>query len=206
VTTAGSVVTAWADQSGNGNNGTPSGSPTLTTNDINGRPGVTFVKASSQYVAFPNNFGSLTAAEIFIVVKSTTTDAGLHNFGNSAGAQQLYPWSDNHVYENFASNARSDTGDPTPDLTAYHLYNVRSSAIVFSSFINAAQQFSTGTNTVAWGAGPAVGGSAGTGAATPTSFFSGGIASVVLYNRVLSNSERIDYHKYIFTRFGLAVT
>lgn len=198
------IITAWADQSGQGNNTTPTGSPTYTASAINGKPAATLVQGSSQYFALPNAFQALTSAEIFIVCTSTTTISGLHNFGNSAGAQQLYPFSDSHVYDNFASTTRNDCGIPTATLSQPNVYNARSASAAYSCFVNGTQLFTTGVNTVSWGANPAIGGSAGSGA-VPTSFYSGVIAEVILYNSVLGSAARSKIHRYLRDRYAIAV-
>jgi hypothetical protein len=92
VTTSGGAVTAWADQSGNGRDGTPHGSPTLTAGAINGLPAVTF--ASPAYFTCPSP-GAVAGAEItlFVVARFASLTAGsyprLADWGDGTDSAQL---------------------------------------------------------------------------------------------------------------------
>ena len=66
------TITSWTDKSGSGNSSTASGgTPTLTANSLNGRPGVAFSSASSSYIQVPRVVTSDWS--IFIVFSTTQT-------------------------------------------------------------------------------------------------------------------------------------
>lgn len=70
LTSTAGTVTSWVDKSGSNNNSTAaSGSPTLTLNSLNGKPGIVFSGASNSYIQVPrvvtNNFS------IFVVFSTT---------------------------------------------------------------------------------------------------------------------------------------
>ena len=67
VTTSGSTVTGWADQSGNGKNATPGvGTPLFGTSQINGRPAV-FFRGGDNYLNINSN---IVPKQEYIVFKS----------------------------------------------------------------------------------------------------------------------------------------
>lgn len=66
------TITSWTDKSGSGNSSTGSGgTPTLTANSLNGRPGVAFSSSSSSYIQIP--VVVTTDWSIFIVFSTTQT-------------------------------------------------------------------------------------------------------------------------------------
>ena len=66
------TITSWIDKSGSGNSSTASGgTPTLTANSLNGRPGVAFSSASSSYIQVP--VVVTMDWSIFIVFSTTQT-------------------------------------------------------------------------------------------------------------------------------------
>jgi len=75
VTLSGSDVTAWADQSGNGNNAIPlegTGSPTYQANSINSKPSINF---NSSFLQIPaNSIGNSGNISIFIALNYTSGD------------------------------------------------------------------------------------------------------------------------------------
>ena len=66
------TITSWTDKSGAGNSSTASGgTPTLTANSLNGKPGVAFSSASSSYIQVPRVVTSNWS--IFIIFSTTQT-------------------------------------------------------------------------------------------------------------------------------------
>jgi len=66
------TITSWTDKSGSGNSSTASGgTPTLTANLLNGKPGVAFSSSSSSYIQIP--VVVTTDWSIFIVFSTTQT-------------------------------------------------------------------------------------------------------------------------------------
>jgi hypothetical protein len=76
VTLSGSNVTAWADQSGNGNNATASGTPTLVANSLNGKSGISLDGEGSNDGFLTSPIFSLaynTPISLFGVVKASAS-------------------------------------------------------------------------------------------------------------------------------------
>jgi len=83
VTTSGSNVTAWADQSGKGNDAVPYDSPQFSSNQINGKPVIVFNGGGARFVA-PLNLPSTQSRSIFLVGKYNNTEGGQQGFLNLA--------------------------------------------------------------------------------------------------------------------------
>jgi len=97
VTTSGSIVTAWTDQSGKGNNAVPIETPYLIENQLNSKPVIYFEGLGSRFVA-PLNLPSNTARSIFLVGKYTDTagpQQGFLNLANGASADKGYLFKSN---------------------------------------------------------------------------------------------------------------
>lgn len=206
VTVAGGIVTAWADQSGQGNNGTPTGSPVLSANAINGLPAMQLVQASSQAFTLPDSFTALTQAELFVIIKSPnpSTSPSFHNMHNDSASLAVFPFSDGNIYDSWGSNLRKATGAPVQSITSQLvLYNVRSAAGAWSSYINGQQQFTTASNTVAFNNAPAVGRST---AGATTRYFEGLIARYMVFKNVQTSTVRAQIHQYLRLRYGLTIS
>lgn len=201
-TLSGTTVTAWKDQSGS-NDGTAVGSPTIAYQSVNGAPTIHFVQGSSQAFTLPNSYSALTSAEIFFVLVSPNAALGpsIHNFHNDtvSNTQNLFPFSDNAIYDNFGSTTRQSTGVPASPLTTYRLYNVRSAASAWSSFLDGAQQFSTGTNTFGIGTTPALAKCTSLPGAVDR-FYDGDIALIFMFSRVLVSQERLAVQAFVRSR------
>jgi hypothetical protein len=83
VTTSGSTVTAWADQSGKGNDAVPTSTPYFIANQLNSKPVIYFDGTGPRFVA-PLSLPSTTARSIFVVGKYTDTSGPQQGFLNLA--------------------------------------------------------------------------------------------------------------------------
>lgn len=83
VTTSGSTVTAWADQSGKGNDAVPYNNPQFASNQINGKPVIVFDGTGARFVA-PLVLPSTQSRSIFLVGKYNDTAGGQQGFLNLA--------------------------------------------------------------------------------------------------------------------------
>jgi hypothetical protein len=88
VTTSGSTVTAWADQSGKGNNAVPTSTPYFIANQLNSKPVIYFDGTGNRFVA-PLDLPSNTARSIFLVGKYTDTAGGQQGFINLANGASV---------------------------------------------------------------------------------------------------------------------
>lgn len=92
VTTSGSQVTAWADQSGKGNDAVPYDSPQFASNQINGKPVIVFDGAGARFVA-PLVLPSTQSRSIFLVGKyndTTGPQQGFLNLANGGSVDKGY--------------------------------------------------------------------------------------------------------------------
>ena len=90
------------------------------------------------------------------------------------------------------------TGDPTPALTTWRLYNVVSTSSEWTSYIDGIQHFTTGTNTVAFTATTKLG-------AYDVNTMDGDIAEVIIYSAKLSSPDWVQTKAYIATKYGLTI-
>jgi len=188
----------WPDYSGNANDAfqnTYASKPVLNANILNGKPVLHFT--GQQYLNLPNCLSGSSAAEIVIVVRATsaTTASGLWRFGTSGG--DYYSYSDGQLYDGFASSTRYTQGAPAQDVTKFHIYEVSSQAGSWQSWIDGAQMYNSGTNSVAFSAAPLLGKN------NDGVCLSGDIAEVVAFNRALSAGERQSMLSYLGRKYAL---
>lgn len=201
----GGNITTWADASGNSNNGTATGllgvRPTYQANIINGKPVVRFYGSSQTYFTFPNFASGFTAGEVFIVVKTTSdpgaSNGGLWHFSSDAGNTH-YCYADGMIYDNFGTDSRKNTVNPTPSLASWNIYNVSSGAGNWTSRLNGTVIYVTGSNTVAFGTSPKLGESVGGG-----TDLTGDVAEFILYNSVLDTTTRASVVSYLQGKYGI---
>jgi len=224
----GSYVRNWHDFSGNGNDawqnppyatGTTD-APTLVTNALNGRPVMHFDATKQQTLALPQFLAGDTNAEMFVVVRSDTT--GATNVPWTFNPPQGYPptWgaslysaSNGNVVETFGDVTGQYgvySAQPTADLTQYHVYEVSSSDTGhWEMWLDGVSQFTTYTNVAGFTGSITLGGSdAGEiesgGYDYPVyAFFTGDIAEMIIYNRVLTKSEKEAVRRYVGIKYLL---
>lgn len=116
------------------------------------------------------SLAALTDAHAFVVVKLDADPAvalatsGLWVMSTSGDAPTtIFPYTDGVVYDGFGSTARRTVGNPTPALTSWRIYEVRSASGSWEAKLDGATLFSTATNTVGFPAVPSIGGNEGGG-------------------------------------------
>ena len=202
------LVSVWADQSGNTNNATQSNGsqqPTIVSNAINAHPVIHF-NGSSAYLQLPDVMPSttVTQGEAFAIVKATLDPAasdykGLWSFGNvsgSAGGRESYPDSQGSIKDSFGSQSMRLVGLPAQPLTTYHEYDVSSATNDWEARINGVLICATNQNAVAFPSAPSLGESA-------NAKFAGDIAEILVFNHVLTATERDAIGYYFNARYGL---
>lgn len=207
--TNGQSIKQWNDRSGNSRHITAPVNrlPTLnTTGGGNSRPAIIFEGVTLKpYFDVPNFMTGFTAGECFVVVKVNTDPpgaaarSGLDKIGSTANVT-LFPFTDGGVYDSFGTDTRKTTGNPTPALTNFLIYDRISASGEFTTIINGTQQFTTGTNTVAWTTAPQIGGGS-----TAGSFLDGAMCAWILYSRKLSTTERNLVKTYLATKYAITV-
>ncbi|MBP9070718.1 MAG: DUF11 domain-containing protein [Caldilineaceae bacterium] len=222
----GNAITQWLDSAGKH---TPTGGyysdPDLLDSGrdlVNFNPVVEF--DNNDYMRwegdpFPSSF---TAGELFIVGKEATPDTADHfslfDFGGG-GSQPRYTYSDRRIYDDFGSSDRkvwtpSNTAAPGAEgatgatvsgpnrlTTDYHIYNILSQTNNWQAAFDGVTALTDNTNTVSFymEAVPHLGGAYG-------GYSNGGrVAEVVLFNRVLTASERQKINSYLALKYGLTL-
>lgn len=179
--------------------------PSFRANQINGLPALRFTK-NGNFWEFLNLSGATiaawTAGEIFLMLK-VDADPGvsrntIYHFG-SAGVMQ-YPDGAGVIQETFGVAGPLATVNPASALTSWRLYNVSVNAAGFTQRLDGTQIFTTGAHAFGFTSGtPAIGGGSSSNGADCY------IAEALLYDRVLSASERSAVVDYFNTRFNLGL-
>lgn len=196
------------DKSGNGNHWTQAtaGSRPLYKPNVVNESAVARFDGVDDFLDGPD-LSALTAGEVFIIVKvdndppAAESQTGLWKFGTQS-LNCHYPYSIfPHLFDDFGSNERFDTGDPAPSLAAWRLYNVVSVDGEWTNFIDGTQHFTTATNTVAFNSATKLGASNEGGFV----YLDGDIAELVLFPRKLSLGEKAQMHTYFAERYALTI-
>ena len=200
-------VTSWTDSSGTANHFTGTG-PTYKTGILNSKAIVRF-DGTDDYLTATSSLAALTAGEIFLVVKTdadpsvSEAKSGLYAFGKD-GLGTHYPYPDSNIYDDFGTNTRKSTGNPSAALTSWNVYNVSSASGAWTSRINGTQHYTTASNTVSFpGSGAEGNARIGRGGPSYAYYFDGDLAEVILYDSVLSSGNRASVLSYLQSKWGL---
>jgi hypothetical protein len=209
-----STVTAWADKSGNGNNGTATGSPTLAQNSINGRQAVTAAVGTYFLGPLAISGPSLTCFAI------ATTNVTLPNIRSPRADQRLVSLANgaNRDYDGTGGVIPLFNWDNTSMIGAYNnnLGNVNSNTIVTGTPFMAVSRFD-GTTASLWfnGAPGSFPSSPSTNSFTITKYgignqanptieyWSGFIGEIILFSTALTTSQRQQVEGYLAWKWGL---
>jgi len=200
------------DWSGNSRNGTGVVVTTYkpryrTSGGPNSLPSIQLYADGSEnggYFSMPNFISAYTAGHCWTVFKKDTDPTGdsdgppLGNWGTTNDSYFPYP-GDNTIYEAFGSNARKDNITHTVALNIWGVYEIRTASAAWSNYINGTQQFTTGTNTVAFSTAPTVG------QEKAGRVFRGQFAETFFYNRVLTSGEITTIKSYITAKYGITM-
>jgi hypothetical protein len=213
VTLSGSNVTAWADQSGNGNNAVGSDTlPTLQSNAINGYPAIRFnnIEETSKFI-ISNNF-NLKNSSVFIVVKQLTLDnafarmlgfLGSNNdydsddglafvFNNTVPQLQVESNSNNAVIENLVAN----------NVFASVSYKIDNSGNISVFYNGASEGTAQNANMTSQNSGGSLYIGQGSQNVTVAGLY-GDIAEVILYNSNLTTPQRQQVEAYLNTKYAI---
>ncbi len=220
VTTSGGKVTLWEDQAstlGGTNNATPAGGsgtePTLIVNGLNGESTVNF-NGSTQFLQIAGNATFDTATFTWIIVtqyfRNTASTQTLLNsaYSSGAGTSSDEIWGtksgkgDPFAYSHRASGstiASGGLGSDSPmilsavwgdDDTLTHWLNGKKNSTQSNVDANPSGHLST---------------EIGKPADISSSFFSGNISEILVYDRALSASERQQVEAFLGDKYGIAV-
>jgi hypothetical protein len=208
-------VTSWIDVSGSGSTAsqtTSSAQPTFNSSAINGLPAVIF-NGSSDYLNMPAGFSNFASGvSIFVVVNPTAASpyyntfldfANTTNYGTNA-IQLVQPSGTNLSFQQFDSvgNVYSVTSSSAITTGSYRLFEVtHDGTAIGTMYANAVQIAQNTAMSSTSSLNPAhnflacqVNGG--------VNYFTGGIAEVLIYNRLLTNSQRLGVEQYLVGRYG----
>jgi hypothetical protein len=191
----GTVITTWSDKSGSGNNATGISSPTYSAT------GIVF-NGTSQY--FTTNYTASPVLETaFIVVKfnSVSGEQDLIS-GSELNDRQYLLFDSNISYTGIGVEITLDNGgSPSANIT-YLLEYLNDSTTTMNFYTNGALINAnseayplSGTGTTTIGA-YLLSGTAG-------GFLNGTISEVIIYNKILTNSQRATLEGYLAWKWGL---
>jgi hypothetical protein len=206
VTLSGSNVTAWADQSGNGNNcsqATGADQPTFSSSTIGGQPGLVF--SGSQFLTGAANLDTGSSARTLVVIlKSSTTQAG-SVFTYGTGGSRWITWDGLSGITGATWSDTTNIATSTPSTASTPSALTWSSAGPGTNVINysingTAQTVTTGnwTNT-----------SSRTGytvaANTTVQGFNGTICEILAYDHVLSGADFATLYGYLGAKYSITI-
>jgi probable HAF family extracellular repeat protein len=201
---AADLIAVWADASGNGNDAvqtTAANKPVAVQGALNGRPLVRF-DGTDDILALPNFGSTFTEGEVFVVLRSTGTHVDVSTLWTMGDdyiwGPNLYPNSDGGVYETFGTRNRKTTGQSPQALNQYHIYNVSSKTNEFVTRFNGVEFYRTASNTVFFPTAPILGGGI-----SDHHRFGGDIAEMLIYDHVLTQTERDAVTAYCQVKYGM---
>jgi fibronectin type 3 domain-containing protein len=205
-----SGVQVWPDLSGNGNDAiqdSSSNQPQLIANQLNGRAIVRFDGASS-YLNLPNVMNGATAGDIFVVLRAQAANGADCRLYSMSGRLQ-YPAVDGQISDSFGSSTDHAVGSPGVDITQPHIYNATSANDQWTARIDLATLCTTATNVVSMGDGssaPVLGADYSGPSATLANWFAGDVAEIIVYDHVLTDTERRNLQQLLAAKYGLPIS
>jgi alpha-tubulin suppressor-like RCC1 family protein len=212
-----SPVGSWHDYSGEGNDAFQNGNsgngqtatyrPTVVPDSINGRPVVHFEADSTEYLNLPSIFSGGTSGEVLAVVRAgnleSSNQGGLWRMGTTY-YYELYPRIVSGVMTGLqgdfgtATPGNNAEGLPTQDITQFHVYEASCQTGLWESWIDGVPLYSSTTDTVGFPSAPLLGENGN------SSYFTGDIAEIIVYNRVLTADERSTLLQYLAAKYLLS--
>lgn len=201
----GAVVSTWRDQSGLGNHvtqGTPSAQPVYHTNIINGLPAVLFDGAAATMQVVSGQ--SAQPVSVFTVIQPTANTASQISYAcviiNELLAGLFIVV---RLTTNFWGTFTTGTGDLSSGnaLVSGTPYLLEMTAATTSTFLyQRGVQVATRAETVLGNNGSAAGLGNQPG---QNRWYKGYIAEVLIYNTVLSSTDRVNVENYLIGRYAL---
>ncbi|MFQ3599171.1 MAG: T9SS type A sorting domain-containing protein [Chloroherpetonaceae bacterium] len=209
------VVSSWQDVSGQNNHatqGTPANRPLFVANALNGRPIVRFDGVDDW---LDGNIGTQVGRDrsLFIVYRRNTftSNGGIFSLRSVSGndwsstdAMALTHGSTNNSVVTLAQNPLFYDGND--GLNTYRTLSIIRNVDPVVMRINGVRQLPTqnGPQSTTNTAGYRLGARASNGSQL-SNFASNDVAEVLLYNRGLSEAERLDVEAYLAAKYGLGV-
>lgn len=201
----GDPVNVWSDCSGRGFDAAASTAPSLATAFLNGLNVVEFnPSVSASYLSLPAGLTTgLAEGSVFFVAKSRIDPPAFSLFTGPVFGEVgtnvndgAYPWTTGTIFDDFLSTSWQTVGDPG-NLAAWHMGSFRSKANDWRYAFNAADFYTTGTNTVGASGGGFIGRN------TSGNTFDGHIAEIVFCSSFLNETQRQLIEGYLAWKWGL---
>jgi hypothetical protein len=191
------LVSEWLDQSGNGNNAfqtTPGQLPTLTPNQINGLPALSFNGTNALNLPY-NMMQNATAGEIIGVVyvaNNPNQFSMVWNFGTGLGSSYY----NGQHFDDFGNSDTSTIAQTPLETGQYFIYDASIDATGrYTYFFNGISEWTRTGLTVGFQLYPDIGGYGG-------GTLIGDVAEVIVYNRVLTSGERTTLGAYLLGKYA----
>jgi len=211
----GDPVSAWTDLSSN-LDATAIGTPNYQSTGLKGMPAVQFegvMGGANEYFEL-GDLSALTSGQVFIAFSRTygtepwpTWDySGLWRFGTDQAvhipAHAGPP--PTQIYDSFGSSARKgpiNIDDPSAyDWLDGVIYSASSADGLWTNVLNGVEQYSTASNTVSFETNALL----GTSATWANTLFDGDIAELLIFDRVLSDSEEQAVGLYLQQKYDIS--
>ena len=209
VTLSGSNVTAWADQSGNGNNATsPDSYPTFVSSSINSKPAISF-NGNDSWMQIPqNSIGDNGNISIFIVMNYTSGYIFL-NKGDAASFEAT-SWE----LSTITGFGFVDTNDGDPIWNTVPVSPATNTPLLLEGFSTDGESqlafngtdsgspsgTNVGFNNISQYIGIGGGGDGGGNQGNP---LDAKIAEIIIYNRQVTTPERQQVEAYLNTKYAI---
>jgi Bacterial TSP3 repeat len=201
------VLSTWLDRSGSSNNATQAvgaSCPQVVPNAINGYPVVHF--SGGQELDLPDVMAGATAGEIIAVVRVddknsagyADTNNKLWNFNQSGAGYNKALAGDTSYghYNTFGLNVGGGGANiPVSKVSSYHIFDTSSGGGLWSEYYNGVLNQSMTGQAVGFGSSPNLG----------SGVFFGDFAEILVYDHVLSDSERATVEQYLRDKYNLAI-
>jgi len=202
ITSSSSVVSAWNDKSGNGNNGTAVGSPTVSTQ---GRNQYVYFNGSSGFRGAVSITGTqITTFAVIIFPSAQTVSARIVSLGvtnavdwnNQLYSANLYISPPAYVatYRNGGTNINT-TASTNPRI-ASSMYDGTNSYIYLDGVVSSAYGSSGSFGVTNYGVGT-------NSDSASTDYFTGYIGEVIVYNTTFTTVQRQQIEGYLAWKWGL---
>lgn len=214
VTTSGSNVTAWADQSGNGNNAVGSDTlPTLQSNAINGYAAIRFnnIDPNTSKFTISNNF-NLKNSSAFIVVKQLNLDNAFARLLGFLGSNNDYDSNDGLAFDfnNNVPQLQLESNSNTAiieDLAAGNVfasvsYKIDNSGNISVFYNGASEGTAQNADMTSQNSGGGIYIGQGSQNVTISGLY-GDIAEFIFYNRNVTTTERQQVEAYINAKYAI---
>lgn len=203
--TNGASQTTWADKSSNANNATNGtlgafscSSGTYNTSQINGKPAVQFVNSPTCFVwGTPINLQ--TASTMFLVARLTTATGNQSLVTGATGNPLMYEFGRSGKEQSLITSGTVLVAGSAASNTSWHQVNATYNGTTATLRIDRAPDGSASpgeaitTNELGFGFN----------ARNPSDIFSGQLAEMIIYNRVLTSPEITQVENYLNGRYGL---